>query len=276
MGTSFGAVGDLCRLVRIHSPAAKGSLNFRTCRQSSTFQTEAEISGRPANHSSPRRRAGERARIHRPGARQNFEARHQQPDRVGTARARPGPESSPEKVDVNAAPAEGRDARLRISVVVPSWRDAGKNLAALLPALSRQERVAETIVVDAGGRSRQLSGSRPVVRRDLYRLRRAQSRRANEPGRRRRRWRRDHFSTFRYRSGGRAHLSRDRRCALSDPGNHWRRIFSQVRRAPSPPDVAGIGSAFSHEPRWHALRRPIDFCPARRVHESSAASRKFR
>jgi rSAM/selenodomain-associated transferase 2 len=46
-------------------------------------------------------------------------------------------------------PAEGRETRLRISVVVPSWRD-GKNLAALLPALSRLEGVAETIVVDAG------------------------------------------------------------------------------------------------------------------------------
>ena len=46
-------------------------------------------------------------------------------------------------------PAEDREARLRISVVVPSWRD-GKNLAALLPALSRLEGVTETIVVDAG------------------------------------------------------------------------------------------------------------------------------
>ena len=47
-------------------------------------------------------------------------------------------------------PLEGRADRLRISVVVPSWRD-GRNLAALLPALSRLEGVAETIVVDAGG-----------------------------------------------------------------------------------------------------------------------------
>ena len=38
---------------------------------------------------------------------------------------------------------------MRISIVVPSWRD-GKNLTALLPALSRLEGVAETIVVDAG------------------------------------------------------------------------------------------------------------------------------
>jgi rSAM/selenodomain-associated transferase 2 len=37
---------------------------------------------------------------------------------------------------------------LRISVVVPSWRDA-ENLAVLLPALARLDRVAETIVVDA-------------------------------------------------------------------------------------------------------------------------------
>lgn len=38
---------------------------------------------------------------------------------------------------------------MRISVVVPSWRD-GKNLATLLPALSRLEGIAEIIVVDAG------------------------------------------------------------------------------------------------------------------------------
>ena len=43
---------------------------------------------------------------------------------------------------------EGRAARLRISVVVPSWRDA-ENLANLLPELSRLDRVWETIVVDA-------------------------------------------------------------------------------------------------------------------------------
>jgi rSAM/selenodomain-associated transferase 2 len=46
--------------------------------------------------------------------------------------------------------AEGRDARVRISVVVPSWRDT-ENLAALLPVLSRLERITETIVVDASG-----------------------------------------------------------------------------------------------------------------------------
>jgi rSAM/selenodomain-associated transferase 2 len=46
--------------------------------------------------------------------------------------------------------AEGRDTRLRISVVIPSWRDA-ENLAALLPVLSRLDRVAEIIVVDASG-----------------------------------------------------------------------------------------------------------------------------
>ncbi|MEY2497570.1 MAG: hypothetical protein QOD12_1126 [Verrucomicrobiota bacterium] len=45
---------------------------------------------------------------------------------------------------------EGRADRLRLSVVVPSWRD-GRNLAALLPALSRLKGVSETIVVDAGG-----------------------------------------------------------------------------------------------------------------------------
>ena len=46
--------------------------------------------------------------------------------------------------------AEDRDGHLRISVVVPSWRDAG-NLERLLPELSRLNRVAETIVVDASG-----------------------------------------------------------------------------------------------------------------------------
>ncbi|MEP6699511.1 MAG: TIGR04283 family arsenosugar biosynthesis glycosyltransferase [Verrucomicrobiota bacterium] len=46
--------------------------------------------------------------------------------------------------------AEGREARLRISVVVPSWHDA-ENLATLLPRLSQIERVAEIIVVDASG-----------------------------------------------------------------------------------------------------------------------------
>lgn len=45
---------------------------------------------------------------------------------------------------------EGQDARVRISVVVPSWRDA-ENLAALLPVLSRLDRVTEIIVVDASG-----------------------------------------------------------------------------------------------------------------------------
>jgi len=42
------------------------------------------------------------------------------------------------------------DTRLRISVVVPSWRDS-KNLEALLPVLSQLDRVAEIIVVDASG-----------------------------------------------------------------------------------------------------------------------------
>jgi rSAM/selenodomain-associated transferase 2 len=46
--------------------------------------------------------------------------------------------------------AEDRDGRLWISVVVPSWRDA-ENLERLLPELSRLDRVAETIVVDASG-----------------------------------------------------------------------------------------------------------------------------
>jgi rSAM/selenodomain-associated transferase 2 len=38
--------------------------------------------------------------------------------------------------------------RLKISVIVPSWRDAD-NLACLLPALTRLDRVFETIVVNA-------------------------------------------------------------------------------------------------------------------------------
>jgi rSAM/selenodomain-associated transferase 2 len=46
--------------------------------------------------------------------------------------------------------AEGGERRLRISVVVPSWRDAD-NLEQLLPELSRREGVAEAIVVDASG-----------------------------------------------------------------------------------------------------------------------------
>jgi len=50
---------------------------------------------------------------------------------------------------VNGRP-EVCDTGLRISVVVPAWREA-ENLATLLPALSRLDRVAETIVVDASG-----------------------------------------------------------------------------------------------------------------------------
>jgi rSAM/selenodomain-associated transferase 2 len=42
---------------------------------------------------------------------------------------------------------------LRISVVIPSWRDT-ENLSALLPALARLERIGETIVVDASGDGR--------------------------------------------------------------------------------------------------------------------------
>ncbi len=42
------------------------------------------------------------------------------------------------------------DSHLRISVIIPSWRDT-ENLAALLPALAGQEGIAETIVVDASG-----------------------------------------------------------------------------------------------------------------------------
>jgi rSAM/selenodomain-associated transferase 2 len=45
------------------------------------------------------------------------------------------------------------DSRIRISVVIPSWRDT-ENLGELLPTLATQERVAETIVVDASGDGR--------------------------------------------------------------------------------------------------------------------------
>lgn len=45
---------------------------------------------------------------------------------------------------------ESSRGRLKISVVVPSWRDTA-NLAVLLPRLSHLERLAETIVVDASG-----------------------------------------------------------------------------------------------------------------------------
>ena len=49
--------------------------------------------------------------------------------------------------------ADVTDSRLRISVVIPSWRDT-ENLNALLPALAAQEGIAETIVVDASGDER--------------------------------------------------------------------------------------------------------------------------
>jgi rSAM/selenodomain-associated transferase 2 len=42
------------------------------------------------------------------------------------------------------------ESRLRISVVIPCWRDA-QSLESLLPALAEQERVAEIVVVDASG-----------------------------------------------------------------------------------------------------------------------------
>jgi rSAM/selenodomain-associated transferase 2 len=46
--------------------------------------------------------------------------------------------------------AEGPEAHLRISVVVPSWRDA-ESLESLLPGLAARKRIWETIVVDASG-----------------------------------------------------------------------------------------------------------------------------
>src|SRR2546423_9612902 len=112
--------------------------------------TEAEIPHRPARDAaSEQRGAGKRSRVHRPGAGQNFEARNQQSDRVRTARARPGPESFVKKAAVNLR-GDRPETQLRISLVIPSWRDA-QNLASLLPALTAQESVAETIVVDASG-----------------------------------------------------------------------------------------------------------------------------
>src|SRR5256714_11086929 len=112
--------------------------------------TEAEIPHRPARDAAPEQRgAGKRSRVHRPGAGQNFEARNQQSDRVRTARARPGPESFVKKAAVNLR-GDRPETQLRISLVIPSWRDA-QNLASLLPALTAQESVAETIVVDASG-----------------------------------------------------------------------------------------------------------------------------
>jgi rSAM/selenodomain-associated transferase 2 len=45
------------------------------------------------------------------------------------------------------------NSNLRITVVIPSWRDT-ENLAALLPALAGQDCIAETIVVDASGDAR--------------------------------------------------------------------------------------------------------------------------
>lgn len=50
-------------------------------------------------------------------------------------------------------PGDVPNSNIRISVVVPSWRDT-ENLSALLPALAAQERIAETIVVDASGDGR--------------------------------------------------------------------------------------------------------------------------
>ena len=44
--------------------------------------------------------------------------------------------------------AEGGAARLRISVVIPSWRDA-ESLAVLVPTLARLEGVSQIIIVDA-------------------------------------------------------------------------------------------------------------------------------
>jgi rSAM/selenodomain-associated transferase 2 len=46
--------------------------------------------------------------------------------------------------------ADESNLSLRISVVIPSWRDAD-NLEALLPALAEQPRIFEMIVVDASG-----------------------------------------------------------------------------------------------------------------------------
>jgi rSAM/selenodomain-associated transferase 2 len=54
---------------------------------------------------------------------------------------------------------DGPDSRLRISVVIPCWRDA-ENLESILPSLASQERLVETIVVDASGDGRAESMAR--------------------------------------------------------------------------------------------------------------------
>src|SRR2546423_5230799 len=106
--------------------------------------TEAEIPHRPARDTAPEQRgAGECSRVHRPGAGQNFEARNQQSDRVRTARARPGPESFVKKAAVNRR-GDRPETRLRISLVIPSWRDA-RNLASPPPALAAPGTVPGTI-----------------------------------------------------------------------------------------------------------------------------------
>lgn len=51
---------------------------------------------------------------------------------------------------MSEAASGGFPSQLRISVIIPIWRDA-ENLARLLPALTGVEGVAETIVVDASG-----------------------------------------------------------------------------------------------------------------------------
>ncbi|MBA2271591.1 MAG: TIGR04283 family arsenosugar biosynthesis glycosyltransferase [Chthoniobacterales bacterium] len=53
-------------------------------------------------------------------------------------------------VTADAGAQESTAAAFRISVVIPSWRDA-ENLARLLPGLSGVENVGELIVVDASG-----------------------------------------------------------------------------------------------------------------------------
>src|SRR2546423_14451759 len=86
--------------------------------------TEAEIPHRPARDTAPEQRgAGKYSRVHRPGAGQNFEARNQQSDCVRAARARPGPESFVKKAAVNLR-GDRPETRLRISLVIPSWRAA--------------------------------------------------------------------------------------------------------------------------------------------------------
>ena len=105
---------------------------------------ETFAQGRPASDRPPGRGTGRHLRFDRPGPRQNFEIRHRQPDRQRTAGTRSGAQSAPEKIRVS----EPATASLRLSVIVPSWKDHA-SLARLLPELVRLIDLHEVIVADA-------------------------------------------------------------------------------------------------------------------------------